>query len=104
MSSTSLLGNRAEVHLSYTTFTQSSVTIHKGGKITLVDDVAVPHAIANGTWYNNSAQLLRETNAPLVDVQLKGNDQHVIGLFATAGAYHLYCTIHQGMNLTVIVQ
>ena len=51
MSSTSLLGNRAEVPMSYTTFAMSSVTIHKGGKITLVDDVAVPHDFAKGTWY-----------------------------------------------------
>jgi hypothetical protein len=37
--------------MSYTTFAMSSVTIHKGGKITLVDDVAVPHDFAKGTWY-----------------------------------------------------
>jgi plastocyanin len=23
---------------------------------------------------------------------------------ATAGTYYIYCTIHQGMNLTIIVQ
>lgn len=27
-----------------------------------------------------------------------------IGPFATAGVFHLYCTIHQGMNLTIVVQ
>ena len=27
-----------------------------------------------------------------------------IGPFNTAGTFHLYCTVHQGMNLTVIVQ
>jgi plastocyanin len=92
------------VHMSYQTFVQSSVSIRKGSRITLVDDVAVPHDIANGKWDNNTAQPLKESNAPLVSVQLKGNDQEVIGPFTVAGTYHLYCTIHPGMNLTVIVQ
>ena len=92
------------VHMNYQTFVQSSVSIRKGSRITLIDDVAVPHDIANGKWDNNTAQPLKETNAPLVNVQLKGNDQEVIGPFAIAGTYHLYCTIHPGMNLTVIVQ
>jgi len=47
---------------------------------------------------------MKETNAPSVNVQLNGNDQQTIGPFAAAGTYHLYCTIHPGMNLTVIVQ
>ncbi len=25
-------------------------------------------------------------------------------LFNTSGAYHLYCTVHPGMNLTAIMQ
>ena len=97
-------GSTIEVHMSYATFTQSSVTISKGSSITLVNDVAVPHAIANGTWDNNTPRPLKEASAPSVNVQLQGNDQQVIGPFATVGTYHLYCTIHAGMNLTVIVQ
>jgi plastocyanin len=92
------------VHMSYQTFVQSSVSIRKGSRITLIDDVPVPHNIANGKWDSNTAQSLKETNAPSVNVQLKGNDQEVIGPFTVAGTYHLYCTIHPGMNLTVIVQ
>ena len=90
--------------MSSQTFVQSSMTISKGSSLTLVDDVAVPHFIANGTWDNNTARPLKETTAPSVSVQLKGNDQQVIGPFTTAGTYHLYCSIHPGMNLTVIVQ
>ena len=101
---TSTSGSRNEVHMSYQTFVQSSVTISKGSSITLVNDVAVPHHIANGTWDNKNAKPVKETNAPAVNVQLNGNDQQVIGPFAMAGTYHLFCTVHQGMNLTVIVQ
>jgi plastocyanin len=97
-------GSSVAVHMSFQTFTQPSVTISKGSSITLIDDVPVPHHIANGTWDNNTAQPLKEPNAPTVDVQFNGNDQQVIGPFTTAGNYHLYCTIHPCMNLTVIVQ
>ena len=98
-------GSSVAVHMSFQTFAQPSVTISKGSSITLIDDVAVPHHIANGTWDNNAtAQPLKEPNAPTVDVQFNGNDQQAIGPFTTAGTYHLYCTIHPGMNLTVIVQ
>jgi plastocyanin len=92
------------IHMSFQTFAQPSVTISKGSSITLIDDATVPHHIANGTWVNNTAQPLKEPNAPTVDIQFNGNDQQLIGPFATAGSYHLYCTIHPGMNLTVIVQ
>jgi hypothetical protein len=53
---TSTSGSSNEVHMSAQTFVQSSMTISKGSSITLVDDVAVPHHIANGTWDNNTAQ------------------------------------------------
>ena len=92
------------VHMSYQIFVQSSVSLPKGSNITLVDDVAVPHNIANGIWDNHTAKPLKESTAPLVNAQLKGNDQQVIGPFTAAGTYHLYCTIHPGMNLTVIVR
>lgn len=32
-----------------------------------------------------------------------GNDSAPIGPFNPLGIYHLYCTIHQSMNLKVIV-
>src|SRR5215469_8015494 len=62
-------GSSVAVHMSYQTFAQPSVTISKGSSITLIDDVPVPHHIANGTWDNNTAQPLKEPNAPTMDVQ-----------------------------------
>jgi plastocyanin len=96
--------SRNEVHMSYQTFVQPSMTISKGSKVILVDDVAVPHHIANDTWDDNTAKPMKEAHAPLVDVQLTGQDKQVIGPFNAAGTFHLYCTIHPSMNLTVIVQ
>ncbi len=84
---------------------QTSITISKGQSLTLVDDASSTHIIANGNWVNGSAQPKQESGAPVVNnLQFNGNDSKTIGPFNTAGTFHLYCTVHQGMNLTVIVQ
>ncbi len=86
-------------------FVPTSITIKKGDKLTLVDDVAVVHVISNGRWDSNGTQRPAiEPGAPAVQVQFNGNDQQSIGPFNTTGTFHLYCTIHVNMNLTVVVQ
>ncbi len=97
-------GNTATVHMTDNNFAQPSVTISKGGSINLVDDTSVFHIINNGSWVNNSPKPAQESGAPTVNVQFNGNDSHTVGPFNTVGTYHLYCTVHPGMNLTVIVQ
>jgi hypothetical protein len=69
------------------------------------DDSLTPHIIANGTWENGTAKPAGEPGAPEVrDVQINGYSQDAIGPFTTAGTYHFYCTVHPGMNMTVLVQ
>ncbi len=98
-------GSGNTVHMNNTHFLQSSITIHKGESITLVADTGVPHIIANGTWQNGEAQPAKEPGAPEINgVQINGNSSSTLGPFNTAGTFQLYCTIHPGMNLTVIVQ
>ena len=93
------------VHMSETQFVPTSITIKKGGKLTLVDDVAVVHIIANGRWDSNGTERPDiEPGAPTVQAQFNGNDQQSIGPFAMVGTFHLYCTIHTNMNLTVVVK
>jgi plastocyanin len=92
------------VHMSGTDFVQKSVTIHKGDMLNLVDDAASTHIIVNGSWVNGSQVPKVEPGAPTVNVQYNGNDSSPIGPFNTAGTFHVYCTIHQNMNLTIIVQ
>ncbi len=85
-------------------FEQPSVTIPKGSKLMLVADQNSFHIIANGTWQNGVAKPVQEAGAPTIkNIQVNGNNME-IGPFSTAGTYHIYCTVHQGMNLTVIVQ
>ncbi len=92
------------VHMGVTNFLQHSVTIHKGDKLTLVDDASSEHIITNGSWIKGVGHPAKEPGAPMVNQQFNGNDSATIGPFNTAGIFHLYCTIHQNMNLTVTVQ
>ena len=94
-----------QVQMNETQFGQSSVPIKKGESITLIATTFTPHIIANGTWENGQARPANEPGAPQVkDVQINGNSSSTIGPFSTAGTFKLYCPIHTGMNLTVIVQ
>lgn len=94
------------VHMGNTNFLVSTVTIAKGSKLTLVDDVSVPHIIKNGTWDASGTQkVLQEPGAPTVNLTFTTASQSQdIGPFTTAGTFHLFCTIHTNMNLTVIVK
>lgn len=94
----------ATVHMSENDFVQSSVTISKGSRLTLVDDAADVHIITNGTWKNGTPDPRKEDGAPTVNVTFQGDDTQTIGPFNTAGTFQFYCTVHPGMNLNVIVK
>ncbi len=103
--STSAASGQNTVHLTDTTFAQSSITIKKGQTITLVNDTATVHIITNGTWDSNDNPIPRvETGAPKVNDTVGSFGSQTIGPFNTAGTFHLYCTVHPGMNLTIIVK
>ena len=91
------------VHMGGANFLQPSITISKGQSLTLVDDSTAQHIIKNGTWKGNSPVNKTEPGAPGVNVTFNGNDSSSIGPFNTSGSFQLYCTIHPGMNLTVVV-
>ena len=92
------------VHMGETNFVQSSVTLSKGSSLNLIDDTGSVHIIQNGSWVNGEPRPKLEPGAPNVNQQFNGNDSRMVGPFNTAGTFHLYCTIHPEMNLTVIVQ
>ena len=101
---TSFTNGLPTVHMSAGSFDQTAITLAKGSKLLLADDVAVPHVLANGTWQNGVARPASEPGAPAVsNVQVNGTSV-VIGPFTTAGTYHIYCSIHPGMTLTITVQ
>jgi plastocyanin len=93
------------VHLAAATFAPDIIALHKGDTLTIVDDTPVPHILANGTWSSDSKPVPgEEPDAPTVNnVEVNGNSA-IIGPFTTSGTYHIYCTVHPGMSLTIIVQ
>ena len=97
-------GGSNGIHMGESNFVQSSVTISKGSSLNLINDTSVVHIIQNGSWVNGTPRPKTEPGAPTVSQEFDGNDSHMIGPFNTAGTYHLYCTVHEGMNLTVIVR
>ena len=93
------------VHMNSAQFVQPSITLKKGTSLTLIDDVSVPHIIKNGSWVNGAQQATKEPGAPTVNLTFNNSgESHDIGPFTTAGTYHIYCTIHLNMNLTITVK
>ena len=102
--STTTVNGEPTVHMGVSNFTQSSVTVPKGSKLLLIDDGSFLHILRNGQWENNTPHPATETGAPSVqNLRVNGNTVE-IGPFTTAGTFHIYCTVHPGMNLTIIVQ
>ncbi len=93
------------VHMTADNFAQNAVLVPKGSRLLIVNDTSVTHILQNGLWTaNGTPETLTEPGAPAVhDLAIKGGSVQV-GPFTTAGVFHLYCTIHQGMNLTIVVQ
>lgn len=93
------------VHMTASTFAPNIVALHTGDTLTVVDDSPTPHILANGTWSaSNQEQPGAETGAPTINNVEVNNNTVVLGPFTTPGTYHIFCTVHPGMNLTVIVQ
>ena len=91
------------VHMGPANFVQSTITISKGDMLSVVDDVGVQHILKNGSWQGAKQVPATEPGAPTVNLTFNGGDSASIGPFNTAGQFHIYCTIHPGMNLTVTV-
>ncbi len=54
---------------------------------------------ANGSQNTNA-----EPGAPAVNNITVNGGSLTLGPFNTADVYHVYCTIHKDMNLTIVVQ
>jgi len=93
------------VHMAGSNFLTNVVLVPKGSKLVLVDDDSNEHIIGNGSWTaSGNPQPQAEPGAPVVHSLDIKSGSVVIGPFNTAGIFHLYCSIHRGMNLTVVVQ
>ncbi len=86
------------------TFMQSCVTVAKGASLKIVPAVTSPHILDNGSWVNGNQQIAQEPGAPSVNNVQVTSSTVSIGPFTTAGTFHIFCTVHPNMNLTVEVK
>ena len=85
-------------------FVQNMVLVPKGSKLLLVNDTHIEHILENGSWTSSGrAVILAEPGAPVLHNLDSTGGSIEIGPFTTAGTFHIYCTIHAGMNLTTVV-
>lgn len=98
-------GSTVTVKTGPANFLQSSVTLNTGESIQFVNTASVIHIISLGSWVNGTPEPATEPGAPNIhNEQLAANGTLTVGPFNHTGTYHLYCTIHPNMNLTVIVK
>jgi len=92
------------VHTLLTTFQESCVNVAKGEHLQVVPSVTSFHILTNGSWVNGNQVPMNEAGAPTVNNVQVTSGTISIGPFTTAGTYHIFCTVHPNMNLTVIVK
>ncbi len=98
-------GQTVVVNTTTLNFAQPSVTLKKGDTLELANQASDIHIIGLGQWTNGTAKAESEPGAPAVQgMELSANSTLMIGPWNTVGTYHLYCSIHVGMNLTVYVK
>ena len=92
------------VHTLLATFQESCVNVAKGSNLQVVPSVTSFHILTNGSWVNGNQVPMKESGAPTVNNVQVTSSTVSIGPFTTAGTYHIFCTVHPNMNLTVIVK
>ena len=91
------------VHTLVTTFQEACVNVAKGSNLQIVPVDQSFHNFVNGSWVNGNQVPMKEAGAPTVNNVQETSNPVSIGPFTTAGTFHIFCTVHPNMNLTVIV-
>ena len=91
------------VKMTPSNFTVPTITIKKGETLILDNNSTQTHFILNGTWDGATQKPASEAGAPKVSANMSAGVTQSVGPFNTAGSFKYYCSIHQGMNLTVTV-
>lgn len=87
------------------TFEQSCITLSKGGTLKVVPDTGSAfHILDYGQYVNGTAQPQTLSGVPVLKDLNVTSSAVSIGPFTTAGTFHIYCTVHPGMGMTVIVK
>ena len=82
-------------------FSQDSVTIHRGQKLTLVNNSLFIHIIGPG---HDGTLTPAPQGVPMADrVLMQTNDTYTTTAWNKPGTYWLTCSVHPEMNIKVIV-
>lgn len=92
------------VHTLISSFQELCVNVAKGSKLTIVPAATSFHNFVNGSWVNGNQQPANEPGAPTVNNVQETSTPVTIGPFTTAGTFHIFCTVHPNMNLTINVK
>src|SRR5262249_32459708 len=93
------------VHMTPTNFAPNVVLVPTGSSLLLVADSSAKHILVSGRWDARGVpHPLVEPGAPPIHDMVMAGGSMELGPFPTPGVYHIYCTIHQGMNLTIVVE
>lgn len=94
----------AEVPMVFTEFKPTDFAIKAGETLTFVNENPIAHTIVGGSWTAGPDGLRTSEKADgsySLDVAKKGD--RVEHTFTMPGTYQFFCTIHFGMNGTVVV-
>ncbi len=101
---TASTGGEPTVHVEAASFAPNAVRVPLGQKLKIVADSSIVHILDNGRWKNSTPVPEQEPGAPAIhNLMLSGNTVE-IGPFTTPGTFHIYCTVHLGMDLIVLVE
>lgn len=82
-------------------FAHDQITLHRGERLTLVNDSAVVHVIGPGV---STHIVSPERGVPLTGFHLmQTNAVLTTGRWMTLGTFYLTCSVHPGMTLKVVV-
>jgi plastocyanin len=85
-------------------FVPDIVALHTGDTLTITDADGIHHILTNGTWSSGKPVPGVEPGAVTLNNLNIDTGSVKVGPFTTPGTYHIYCTVHPGMSLTVVVQ
>ena len=89
------------VGMRFTDFSKDTVTLHRGERLTLFNSSRNIHVIGPG---QNGQVVSQVRGEPLTGFHMVESDAvYRTGRWLVTGPYHVTCSIHPKMNLTVVV-
>ncbi len=94
----------ATVNIPLLSFDPVRTTIKTGQTVTWVNGNDINHVLVEGTYKVDSSMLRTdETDDKAFNLVVAKKGDTVAHTYAKAGTFTYYCTIHKGMNATVVV-